>query len=163
MLLLGLELFLIDWRKVWGVWSSLQLLPWNAHAICYFSRVSFRILEDLGTVFGRLPCFCICTLSVYNHSKDAQVQRLTVTEFVQNDVMPLAQWLTPCFCAQVTLHMYIHLTQETCCICIGWLNRWSIQDLLYFYMYNFYLLQFLLKAPFPEVAYLATGPSLFLR
>lgn len=81
-------------------------------------------LQDFGE-----PGHCLWQVSmlldiyiVYNYSKDAQVQHLRVTEFVQNDVMPLAQWLTPCFYAQVTLHMYFHLTQETCCICIDWLN-----------------------------------------
>ena len=103
--------------------EHLVITPMQCIYCTLFLRVSFRILENLDTVFGRLPCFWVYTLSVYNYSKDGQVQHLRVTEFVQNDVMPLGQWLTPCFYVQVTLHIYIHLTQETCCVCIGWLNR----------------------------------------
>lgn len=54
------------------------------------SRGQLQDFGEPGRCLWQASMLLDVSFSVYNYSKDAQVQHLRVTEFVQNDVMLLA-------------------------------------------------------------------------
>lgn len=124
--------------------KQLVITPMQCIYHMLFLRVNFRILRNLDTVFGRLPCFWIYTCSVYNYPVDAQVQHLKSYWICAERCDATCTMVDSLLlCTRLSAHVHPSDT-GTCCICVGWLNRWGIQDLLYFrcitcVFYNFFL------------------------